>query len=94
MSDTGGKHYEKTLLFISAFILLLMIFPSTTLAVTQSEWELKRDTKVGEAATLYAIDTAEDGTRTLREIGSIPAGTYIDVRVSNMQRFALVSCFL
>lgn len=70
---------KKTLLFISSFILLLMIFPSTTLAVNQSEWELKRDTKVGEAATLYAIDTAEDGTRTLREIGSIPAGTYIDV---------------
>ena len=64
-------------LFVLAAIFMLL--PTMAQAMSQEEWDRICVSKTTGTVTLYTIDTAEDGTKSVREIGSLPGGVYLQV---------------
>ena len=69
----------KKLVVLTSVLLILLMLPVMALAITQEEWNQDCRAKTSNTTTLYAIENDPTATDTalLKEIGSLPGGTYV-----------------
>lgn len=62
-------------IMIALFLMIILLLPTTCLAMTQSEWNEECRTKTSGTTTLYSLEKNGESVE-LIEIGSLPGGTH------------------
>ncbi len=70
----------KKIAVLASALLICLMLPAIASAMTQEEWDQECRAKTSNATTLYAIESdpaASTDTAQMKEIGSLPGGTYV-----------------